>query len=105
VLAYHVVRRRHEFGVRMAVGAAPATVMRMVLAHTVVLLAAGLMVGLAVSLAARRVIAALLYGVSATDPTTIVVAAAILSAIALLASYLPARRAAGIEPTTALRED
>ena len=105
VLAYHVVRRRHEFGVRMAVGAAPAMVMRMVLAHTAVLLAVGLGVGLAVALAAGRVIAALLYGVSATDPTMIVVAAAILSAIALLASFLPARRAAGIEPATALRED
>jgi ABC-type antimicrobial peptide transport system permease subunit len=105
VIAYMVVRRRNEIGVRIALGAARGQVIRLVLREAVVLLVAGLVVGIGLSIGAGRAATALLYGIKPHDPATIVAAVALLSTITLAAAYAPARRAAGLEPTEALRDD
>lgn len=105
VMSYQVMRRRQEFGVRVAVGAEPASVMRMMLRQAGLIVVAGLIVGLAGALASGRLIAALLYEVSPTDPLSIASAATFLSVVTLLAGLIPARRAARTDPMTALREE
>jgi putative ABC transport system permease protein len=105
VIAYMVARRRNEIGVRMALGADSGRVIRLVLRETVVLLAAGLAVGLGLVWVAGRAATALLYGLQPTDPLTLVSAATLLALVALLASFGPARRAAGLEPMSALRAE
>ena len=104
VTAYAVNRRRTEIGIRMAIGALPAHVLRLVLARVAVLLALGLLVGIGASLWAARFIAALLYGLEPHDPATIVSAAAVLAAVGALAGWLPAYRASRVDPAAALRE-
>ena len=103
VLSYSVSRRRREIGVRLALGATRAGVIGMVLLESFRLVAIGLACGLAAALALTRVLKSLLFGVSETDPVVFVALAAFLAAVALLASLLPARRAANVDPMEALR--
>ena len=105
VLAESVERRRGEIGVRLAVGADPGDVLRMMLGEAARLTAAGVTVGLMAALALTRVMKGLVFGISATDPATFVTVAGVLATVALLASYLPARRAARFDPAAVLREE
>jgi predicted permease len=105
VMAYMVVRRRNEIGIRIALGADRSQIVRMILREAGLLLVLGLAAGVALALAAGQAASALLFGLSANDPATYFMAVAALAAVALLASYLPARRAANLEPTIALREE
>ena len=98
-MAYAVSRRTHEIGVRMALGAQPGEVLRSMLAQGVRLAAAGLVLGVAGAVVINR----LLYGVTAGDPITYAGVAMLLAGVALLAAYLPARRAARVDPMVALR--
>jgi len=104
VTAYGVNRRRVEIGIRMALGADAGGVVRLVLRRVVVLVLAGVAIGAALSWWAAQFVATLLYGLQPRDPGTFAGAAAILAAIGLVAGWLPARRAARIDPTTVLRE-
>jgi predicted permease len=105
VIAYLVSQRRREIGVRMALGATAREVRGMVVRQGLALAALGAATGLVAALALSRVLGSLLYGVSATDPTTFVVVLLALLGVTALASYLPARRASSIDPTEALREE
>jgi putative ABC transport system permease protein len=105
VLAESVERRRGEIGLRLAVGADRGDVMRMVLGQAARLAAAGVTLGLAAAFALTRVMQGLLFGVSATDPATFAAVGAVLATAAMLASYLPARRAARLDPAAVLREE
>jgi putative ABC transport system permease protein len=104
VMAYFVAERRREIAVRVALGATRAVVLEQVLAEAVRLLAVGLVIGAIAAQFLTRLIASLLFGVGATDVPTHLVVFTLLTTVALLASYLPARRAAGIDPIAALRE-
>ena len=103
VFAYSVTARQREVGIRMALGAAQRDVLRMVLRQGLVLAAAGLAIGIAAALGLARFLGTLLYQVEPADPVTFVGAAAGLTAIALAATYVPARRASRIDPMAALR--
>jgi len=104
VIAYTVSRRRTEIGVRVALGAAPGAVIRMVLAESGVMVAIGVAIGLALAIALSRYAAALLYGLTPLDPTSFAVGAIVLASISALAAWIPARRAARLAPSVALRE-
>jgi predicted permease len=103
VMAYAVSQRTREIGIRMALGARPFDVLGGVLVRGMALTAAGLAAGIAIALAATRVISGMLVQIDATDPATFAGAAAFLSAVALLASFVPARRATHVNPIDALR--
>jgi predicted permease len=103
VISYAVSQRTREIGIRMALGAQTGTVLRLVLWQGAALAALGIALGLPLALATTRVLQSLLFGVSATDPLTFIIVPLLLAAVALFASYLPARRAAGVDPTTAIR--
>jgi predicted permease len=103
VVSYAVTRRRRELGIRMALGATRHTIVTMILRETAALLAVGLTIGAACSLVAARAAGALLFGVEPHDLATLATAAALLTAVTVAASYLPARRAARVDATTALR--
>jgi predicted permease len=103
VLSYAVGQRVREIGIRMALGASAARVRRGVVRRTLLLAGAGVAVGAAVSLGTSRLLASQLFGVGAADPAAFAGAAALLLAVAALAGYVPARRAAGTEPLVALR--
>jgi len=105
VLSFVVAQRTRELGIRMALGAAPGDVRRMVIAYGGRLAAAGLLIGLLGSFALTRLISKLLFGVAPTDPLTYASVSAILLGIGVLASWIPARRATRIDPITALRSD
>lgn len=102
-MSFLVRRRRHEMGIRMAVGARREDVQRMVLSESFRLAVAGCLVGLAAALALGKVMQGLLFQVSASDPTTLLLPLVVLIAVALLAAYLPARRAAKVDPLAILK--
>ena len=103
VMAYSVNERTHEIGIRLALGARPATILQLVIKQALVLTAMGVAIGLTGAFALTRVMSSLLYGVSNTDGFTFVVTPLLLGSVALLASYIPARRAARVDPMIALR--
>jgi ABC-type antimicrobial peptide transport system permease subunit len=103
VMSFSVAQRTREIGIRMALGAQAPEVLAMILKHAAMLLGAGLSIGWAAAASLTRYAASLLYGVSPTDPWTFVAVASLLAAAAMIACYLPARRAARVDPTVALR--
>jgi putative ABC transport system permease protein len=103
VMTYSVSRRTREIGVRIALGAPRSTVLAMVLKRALVLLAAGLALGLAASLAADRLLQSMLFGVSSVNPLVLGLSGLLVALTGLLAAYLPARRAANVDPMEALR--
>jgi predicted permease len=105
MMAYTVARRRVEIGIRMALGATRAIVIRMIVREAAVLLAAGVVVGGILAVVAARSATALLYDLQPSDPSTLLLAAAALGTVTIAASCIPALRAARLEPTRALRED
>ena len=103
VIAYSVAQRTQEFGIRMALGAQPSDVLRLVIGKGAALGAAGVVIGLVASLLLTRTLERFLFRVKTTDPLTLVTVAAVLGLVAVLAGYLPARRAVRVDPTIALR--
>jgi ABC-type antimicrobial peptide transport system permease subunit len=105
VISYIVTQRTAEIGVRLALGAEPGRVRVMVLRQGLTVAVAGVIVGLVAAWASTRLLASLLFEVSARDPITFAAVAFALTAVSAVATYLPARRAAGIDPLQALREE
>ena len=105
LMAYAVAQRTREIGIRMALGAHATDVVGLVLAGGARLIAVGVIVGLAMAVAVTRLATSLLFGVSATDVPTFAVTTVVLAAVALIACYLPARRASRVEPVVALRAE
>jgi ABC-type antimicrobial peptide transport system permease subunit len=105
IMSYAVKRRTREIGIRMALGARPSDVLRLVVGQGMRLALMGLAVGVIGAFLATRLMTKLLYGVSATDPLTFASIAAVLAAVACVASWVPARRAVLTDPTTALRSE
>jgi len=105
VISYMVVRRRSEIGIRMALGADRGRVLVMMMREAAILLAIGLGIGTILALLTAKAAGSLLFGLSARDPGTLALAIASLAAVALATSYLPALRAARLDPLAALREE
>ena len=105
VMSYNVTRRRNEIGIRMALGAEPGRVLRMVMGEVALLIGFGLAIGLGAAIATTRFVESFLYGMKPNDPWTLSLAAAVLGLVAMLAGLLPARRASRLDPMNALREE
>jgi predicted permease len=105
LMSYAVTRRTSEIGIRLALGARPGDVMRMVLRETVMLVGIGLAIGILVALASGRWVASMLYGLKPSDPVTLLIAVALLFLVGISAGLLPARRASKVDPMTALRHE
>jgi len=105
VLAYTVAQNTREIGIRMALGAETRDVLKLVLGHGMVLALTGVVIGLAGALSLTRLLNALLFGVSATDPLTFAMISVSLISVAMLACYIPARRATKVDPMITLRHD
>ena len=104
-MAYAVAQRTAELGLRIALGADPAKIGRMVLRDGLLLIAAGIAIGLPLSMAAGRISSSLLYGIRPGDPLAFVLTVAVLLVIGMVSAFVPARRAASIEPVEALRHE
>ena len=104
VTSYGANRRRAEIGIRIAVGAAPGSVIRLVLSRVTMLVAIGILVGAGVSIWASKFVAALLYGLEPRDPITLIGAALVLGIVGAIAGWLPAHRASRLDPAAVLRE-
>jgi putative ABC transport system permease protein len=105
VISYVVGQKTREIGLRMALGASRSAVLRMILTQGGKLAAAGVIIGLAASFVLTRSMEAMLFGVSASDPFTFIAVATLLTAVALAACYIPARRAMKVDPMVALRHE
>jgi ABC-type antimicrobial peptide transport system permease subunit len=105
VMSYSVAQRTRELGIRMALGAARPRVLGLVVGQGMALAAAGVGIGLAAAFGLTRLLTTQLYGVSATDPGTFALVAALLAGVALLATLLPAMRATRVDPVVALRDE
>jgi ABC-type antimicrobial peptide transport system permease subunit len=105
LLAYSVTQRTREIGVRVALGAEPASIIRMVVASGARMVITGAAAGLAAALALSGLLKSLLFGIGPRDPLTFIAAPAIFAAVALVAAYVPARRAARVSPMEALRAE
>jgi putative ABC transport system permease protein len=105
VVGYSVGERTHEIGIRIALGAGRGSILRMVVGQGMVVVVIGAAAGLAGALAVTRVIASLLFGIAPSDPLTYTAISALLLTVALIAMYLPARRAMAVDPLVALRYD
>jgi putative ABC transport system permease protein len=105
VLSYGVARRTNEIGIRMALGAGRGNVIGMILRETGIMIVIGVVAGVAAAVGAAKLVASRLYGLSTMDPITLAVATVILALVALLAGYIPAARAARVNPTAALRHE
>lgn len=105
VMAYSITQRMHEIGIRIALGALRSDVLKLVIRQGLILITVGVTIGLAGALALTRVLSGFLYGVSATDPTTFVQSSGLLAGAALLACYIPARKATKVDPMIVLRNE
>src|SRR5688500_9696806 len=105
VMAYSVARRRREIGVRIALGARPGDVLGLVVGRAAYLAGAGVAIGLAAAFGVSRLLSGLIFGVSTSDPKTFLITPLVLAAAAMLASYVPARRATKLDPMEALRSE
>ena len=105
VMAFVVSRRTAEIGIRMALGAERAAILKLILREALTLIALGLALGLALSLALAHTVRSLVFGLEPNDPLTIGLACVVLGLVGLGASFFPARRAAGLDPMTALHRD
>jgi putative ABC transport system permease protein len=103
VIAWHVTQRTREFGIRLSLGAQPREILRIAIRQGLILSGLGILAGLAVAFALTRFLVSLLHGVQANDPTTFVGVTLLFLAVAVVSSWLPARKAASIDPSTALR--
>jgi putative ABC transport system permease protein len=103
VVSYAAVQRTHEIGIRVALGANRVDILRMVLGQSMLIVGVGIVVGLGISLAATRLVAGLLVGISPTDPVTFISVVAVLALVAIAACWLPAHRATRVNPLVALR--
>jgi ABC-type antimicrobial peptide transport system permease subunit len=104
-MAYSVVQRTREIGIRMALGAHPAAVLSMILCQSAVLTIIGIALGLAGSLLTTRYLQGLLFGLTPLDPPTFIAVSLVFIAVAMAASYVPARRASVVDPLVALRSE
>ena len=105
IISFSVSERTREIGIRMALGAKRGDVLKMVLGQGMTVAVVGIVAGLAIALGLTRLLTTLLFGVSATDPTTFVIVGMALTVIALMACYLPARRATRVDPLVALKDE
>ena len=105
VMSYTVSRRSNEIGIRLAMGARSADVLRMVIAEAGWMVGIGVVIGVALGLGAAKSASTLLFGLQPTDPTTVASATALLAAIGFIASYVPARRASKLDPMKTLRQE
>lgn len=105
MMSYNVTRRRNEIGIRMALGAERGQVLTMIMSEAGTLVVAGLVIGLGAAIAVTRLVASFLYGIKPSDLKTFLLSAAVLVAVAILAGFLPARRASRLDPARVLREE